>query len=52
MNGEIDPRVRELCSRIVKREGTRMLKLITELNNILQQPARQLPPDANMLAAD
>jgi len=52
MNDEIDPRVRELCPRIVKRERNRMLKLITELNNILQQPARQLPPDANMLAAD
>jgi hypothetical protein len=29
-----------------------MLKLITELNDIPQQPARQLRPDPNTIAAD
>ncbi len=46
MNGEIDPRVRELCSRIVKREETRMLKLITELTTYcssLRGSCRQMP---------
>ena len=53
MNGELDPRVRELCTQIQsERDQARMLKLITELNDILQQPARQLRPDPNTIAAD
>jgi hypothetical protein len=50
---EPDPRVRELCAQIVsEQDQARMLKLITELNDIPQQPARQLRPDPNTIAAD
>ena len=53
MKGELDPRVRELCTQIQsERDQARMLKLITELNDILDQPARQLRPDANLIATD
>ena len=53
MNGELDPRVQELCAQIQReRDQARMLKLITELNDILDQPARQLRPDANLIATD
>jgi hypothetical protein len=53
MKGELHPRVRELCTQIQsERDQARMLKLITELNDILQQPALQLRPDANLIAED
>jgi len=53
MSGELDPRVRDRCSQIVnEKDQARMLRLITELNRVLQQLAGQLPRDANTIAAD
>ena len=53
MSGELDPRVRELCSQIQgETDQARMLKLITELNSILQQPTGRLWRDDEMIAAD
>ena len=53
MNGGLDPRVRELCSQIQgETDQARMLKLITELNDLLQRPAGQLGQDSNQVAAD
>ena len=56
VNGELDPRVRELCLQIIgERDQARMLKLITELNDVLQRSAGQLGQlgrDANQVATD
>jgi hypothetical protein len=53
MSGELDPRVRELCSQIQgETDQARMLKLITELNSILQQPTGRLLRDDEVIAAD
>jgi hypothetical protein len=53
MSGELDPRVRELCSQIQgETDQARMLKLITELNSILQQPTGRRWRDDEMIAAD
>ena len=53
MSGGLDPRVRELCSQIVSEtDHTKMLKLVTELNRLLQQPAGRLEPEATTVAAD
>ena len=50
MSGELDPRVRELCSQIQgETDQARMLKLITELNSILQQPTGQSRSDKSVL---
>ena len=50
MNGELDPRVRELCSQIQgETDQVRMLKLLTELNSILQQPTGQSWSDNGVL---
>ena len=53
MSGGVDPRVRELCSQIVSEtDHAKILKLITELNRLLQQSAGQLEPDATTVAAE
>jgi hypothetical protein len=53
MSGQLDPRVRELCSQIVdEKDQARMLKLITELNGLLERPTEKLGRDANQVAAD
>ena len=52
MSGELDPRVSELCSQILaEKDQTRMLRLVTELNDVLQQVAGQWRQDANTIAA-
>ena len=59
MSNELDPRVLELCGRIAneKNQAT-LLKLITELNNVLEQTTGlkqrtgpQSGRDANMIAS-
>jgi hypothetical protein len=53
MSGELDPRVRELCSQILgEKDQARMLRLITELNSVLQQPTGQMQRDSKLIAAD
>jgi hypothetical protein len=53
MNGGVDPRVLELCSQIASEtDHARMLKLITELNLVLQQSAAQSEQDTPTMAAD
>ena len=53
MSGELDPRVRELCSQIAREtDHHRMLKLIMELNLVLQQSAAQSEQDTPTMAAD
>ena len=52
MNGGLDPRVRELCSQIMREtDHARMLKLITELNLVLEQPAEPSRRDTTTIAA-
>jgi hypothetical protein len=53
MSGGLDLRVRELCSQIVSEtDNAKMLKLVTELNRLLQRSAGQLEPDATTVAAE
>ena len=53
MSGELDPRVRELCSQIASEtDHAKMLKLITELNLVLQQSSGQVERDATTIAVD
>jgi len=52
MSGGLDPRVRELCSQIVSEtDNAKMLRLVTELNRLLQS-AGQLQPDVTTVAAE
>jgi len=54
MSNELDPRVLELCGRVAKEKNqATLLRLITELNNVLEQPTGpQSGRDANPSAAD
>lgn len=54
MSTELDAKVVELCGRIAKEQDqATLLRLITELNNVLEQPtAPQSAQDANTSAAD
>jgi hypothetical protein len=53
MSTQLDPRVLELCGKIAKEQNqATLLRLITELNNVLQrQTGPQSKRDTNRIAA-
>lgn len=54
MSNELDPRVLELCGKIAQEQNqATLLRLITELNNVLQQQTGpQSKRDATRIAGD